>query len=86
MAVHLPLVCSPSACDNETLFWSPNTTTEERVGSASLILRNIDVLYVVLQFNLTLQGNWAVYTKVYDKNTLGKHAVEYVHLWSMNSY
>lgn len=80
-----PLSAHTSVCDNETLFWALNTTTEERVGSASFILRDIDVSYVVLQFNLTLQGNWAVYTKVYDKNNLGKHAVECLHLRSTNT-
>ncbi|XP_029687438.1 cytokine receptor common subunit gamma-like isoform X2 [Takifugu rubripes] len=59
-----------SVCNNKTLLWSLNPSKEERAGSASLILQNVDVLYVVLQFNLTLQGSRAVYTKVYDKHML----------------
>ncbi|TWW72923.1 hypothetical protein D4764_15G0003170 [Takifugu flavidus] len=59
-----------SVCNGETLLWSLNPSKEERAGSASLILQNVDVLYVVLQFNLTLQGSRAVYTKVYDKHML----------------
>lgn len=77
-AAHLPPVSvwSPSVCNNETLLWSLNPSKEERAGSASLILQKVDVLYVVLRFDLILEGSRAVYTKVYDKHMLGKNPVK----------
>lgn len=77
-------VCSPSVCNRETLLWSLDPSKEERAGSASLTLQKVDVLYVVLQFDLSLQGRRALYTKVYDKDMLGKNAVKALHLPSMN--
>lgn len=77
-------VCSPSVCNGETLLWSLNPSGEERAGTASLILQNVKVLYVVLQFDLNLQGSRAVYTKVYEKHLLGKNAAKDLHLWSIN--
>lgn len=68
-------LCLTSICDGETLLESWNRSTEERVGSASFVLKDAAVLYVVLQFNITLQGYWTVYTKAYDKHNLGKRAV-----------
>lgn len=85
-AAHLSPVslCSPSVCNSETLLWSLKPSKEERAGSASLILQKVHVLYVILQFDLNLQGSRAVYTKVYDKHMLGKNAVKELHLWSRN--
>lgn len=60
-----------SICDRETLVQSLNHATNGSVGSASFVLQNVDVLYGVLQFNITLQGSWTVYTHIYDKLKLG---------------
>lgn len=73
-------VCSPSVCNGTRLLGSLNPPREERAGTASLILQNVKVLYVVLQFDLNLQGSRAVYTKVYDKHMLGKKAAKDLHL------
>lgn len=76
MAAHLFIcLCLTRICDSQTLLQSWNSFTEERVGSESFILQNVDVLYVVLEFNITLRGNWTVYTKTYDKHNLGKRVV-----------
>lgn len=68
-------LCLPSVCDEETLLQSRSLSAEERVGSTSFVLQNVKFSYVILQFNINLQGNWMVYTEIYDKHNLGKGAV-----------
>ncbi|XP_076600413.1 uncharacterized protein LOC143328877 [Chaetodon auriga] len=55
-----------SVCDNERAVHSLNYPSAERVGSRSLALREHEVLYVILQFNVTLHDMWTVYTYTYN--------------------
>ncbi|XP_056276676.1 granulocyte-macrophage colony-stimulating factor receptor subunit alpha-like isoform X2 [Pseudoliparis swirei] len=59
-----------SICDDDRAVHYPNTSSEERVGSMSLTLREHEELYVILHFNITLHDAWTLYTSTYDMEML----------------
>ncbi|KAK9539320.1 hypothetical protein VZT92_004432 [Zoarces viviparus] len=59
-----------SICDDERVVHYPYLSSEERVGSRSLTLHEDEWSYVILHFNITLHGNWTVYTSGYETDML----------------
>lgn len=59
-----------STCDDERTIHSLNHSFVEKVGSTSLILKEHETLYVILQFNITLRDKWTSYTYTYDLDML----------------
>ncbi|XP_059201352.1 granulocyte-macrophage colony-stimulating factor receptor subunit alpha-like [Centropristis striata] len=59
-----------SICDGNSSVPSLDLTSEDRVGSRSLILDEYESLYVVFHFNITQHPQWTVYTKTYDLEML----------------
>ncbi|KAM8850539.1 interleukin-13 receptor subunit alpha-1-like isoform 2-T3 [Spinachia spinachia] len=59
-----------SICDDDREVQYANLSSEERVGSLSLTLHKNEMLYVILHFNITLHGNWTVYTSEYNMDLL----------------
>ncbi|XP_031711169.1 granulocyte-macrophage colony-stimulating factor receptor subunit alpha-like isoform X2 [Anarrhichthys ocellatus] len=57
-----------SICDEDTTVHY--LSSEERVGSTSLTLHEHEWSYVILLFNITLHGNWTVYTSGYETDML----------------
>lgn len=60
-----------SICDDEKLVKSDSSSAVSHVGSRLLILQEYKELNVVLKFNVTLHGNWTVYSYSYNMETLG---------------
>ncbi|XP_062413687.1 granulocyte-macrophage colony-stimulating factor receptor subunit alpha-like [Pungitius pungitius] len=59
-----------SICDDDREVHYANLSSEERVGSLSLTLHKNEMLSVILHLNITLHGNWTVYTSEYDMDLL----------------
>ncbi|XP_068593900.1 interleukin-13 receptor subunit alpha-1-like [Cebidichthys violaceus] len=59
-----------SICDDDRAFHDLYLSSEERVGSRSLTLHQHEWSYVILHFNITLRGNWTVYTSGYEIDML----------------
>nr|XP_040027798.1 uncharacterized protein LOC120816324 [Gasterosteus aculeatus aculeatus]XP_040027799.1 uncharacterized protein LOC120816324 [Gasterosteus aculeatus aculeatus] len=57
-------------CDGDGEVNHTNLSSEERVGSLSFTLHHNVMLYVILHFNITLHGNWTVYTTEYSMDFL----------------
>ncbi|XP_029309512.1 cytokine receptor-like factor 2 [Cottoperca gobio] len=59
-----------SICDDKRTVQAPNLSSEERVGSMSLILHVHEMLHLILRFNITLHDRWTVYTITYNIDML----------------
>lgn len=62
-----------SICDDEELMESVSFPRVSRGKMPLLILEEYKVIKVLLNFNVTLDGLWTVYTYQYDEHSLGKH-------------
>lgn len=69
----LSFFCSFSICDGETAVHSLNEPSVGRAGSVvfSPPSTHEHEMYVILQFNFTLQDKWTVYTYKYSRDMLG---------------
>nr|XP_019962339.1 PREDICTED: interleukin-5 receptor subunit alpha-like [Paralichthys olivaceus] len=59
-----------SVCDDDTMVQSLSQSTEEHVGSKSLVLQQHKDLFVILQFNMSQHDKWTVYTYMYELDDL----------------
>ncbi|XP_077415536.1 cytokine receptor common subunit gamma-like [Vanacampus margaritifer] len=55
-----------SICDNINTVQPLSLLSEEHSGSTSIALREYEMLYVIVQFNVSLNHTWAVYGYVYN--------------------
>lgn len=62
-----------SICDDEELMKSVSFPMVSRGKLPLLILKEYKEIKVFLNFNVTLDGLWTVYSYHYDKHSLGKH-------------
>ncbi|XP_075876791.1 uncharacterized protein LOC142884781 [Nelusetta ayraudi] len=64
------LSVSISICDDEKLVENVRSPAVSHVGSRLVILQEYEELNVVLKINVTLHGNWTVYSYSYNKESL----------------
>ncbi|XP_057713872.1 granulocyte-macrophage colony-stimulating factor receptor subunit alpha-like isoform X1 [Corythoichthys intestinalis] len=55
-----------SICDNNSTVHYLSLSSEEHSGSTSIALREYEMLYVIVQFNVSWDHMWIVYSYVYD--------------------
>lgn len=60
-----------SICDSNITVHPLSLLSEDRVGSASMVLHDYYKLYVILHFNMSLHKTWTVYSYAYDTDMLG---------------
>ncbi|XP_061654589.1 granulocyte-macrophage colony-stimulating factor receptor subunit alpha-like [Phyllopteryx taeniolatus] len=64
------LYVSISICENNGTVRPLRPTSREHSGSASIALRDDKLLYVTVQFNVSLRQRWVVYGYGYDAETI----------------